>query len=92
MTYLADNVDGASYIYIITVLTGMFKKSATTAKVSIRIMGDKGTSEKHTLYDKNAQLFQPGDEDWFILAEAKCLGRLKGLTVWVDYSNTAPSW
>ena len=92
MTYLADNAEGDSCMYIITVLTGIFKASATTAKVSIRIWGDQGKSAKHMLDDDNAQLFQPGEEDWFIMAETKSLGRLKGLTVWVDYSNTDPSW
>ena len=70
----------------------MSKKAATTADISLRITGDKGKSAKHKLEDENIRLFQTGEEDWFIMAETKNLGRLKELTVWVDYSDTAPSW
>ena len=60
--------------------------------MSLRITGDKGTSAKHTLHDEHAKVFQNGEEDWFILAEENSLGRLQFVTVWVDYSNTSPSW
>jgi len=92
VTYLADNIGGASYLYTITVFTGMSKEAATTAEISVCVKGDHGTSATHKLEDENVLLFQTGEEDWFIMAETKSLGRLKELTVWVDYSNTAPSW
>ena len=92
VTYLADNVDNADHFYMVTVLTGMSKNSGTTATVSISITGAQGISATHTLCDHNVQLFQTGAEDWFLLAEDNSLGRLKGLNVWVDYSNTSPSW
>ena len=92
MTYLADNKESADHFYMAAVLTGMSKNSATTAKVSIRLKGDNGRSAEHTLDDTNFRLFQTGEEDWFILAEENSLGSLKRITVWVDYSNTAPSW
>ena len=92
MTYVGDNHDSAEHFYMVAVLTSMLKDSGTTAKVSIRITGEEGTSATHMLHDKNVKLFQTGAEDWFVLAEDNSLGRLKGLTVWVDYSNTAPSW
>ena len=92
MTYLADNVDNADHFYMVTVLTGMSKNSGTTAKVSISITGAHGTSATHTLDDQNTLLFEAGAEDWFILAEDRNIGKLKGLNVWVDYSNTSPSW
>ena len=77
---------------MVTVLTGMSKNSGTTATVSISITGTQGTSATHTLDDQNAQLFQTGAEDWFLLAEERDIGKMKGLDVWVDYSNTSPSW
>ena len=92
VTYLADNGENAEHFYMLTVLTGMSKEAATKARVSVRIAGDNGTSAKHALRDKNVKLFQRGAEDWFILAEDDSLGRLNDLTVWVDYSNTSPSW
>ena len=92
VTYLDDNGESAEHFYMLTVLTGMSKESATNASVFVRIGGDKGTSAKHALRDKNVKLFQRGAEDWFILAEDDSLGRLSDLTVWVDYSNTCPSW
>ena len=92
MTYVGDNQDTAEHFYMVTVLTSMLKHSGTTARVSIRVTGDKGTSEIHTLHDNNVKLFQTGAEDWFVLAEDNSLGRLNDLTVWVDYSNTHPSW
>ena len=92
VTYLADNSESAEHFYMLTVLTAMSKDAATKATVSVRIAGDKGASAKHALCDQNVKLFQRGAEDWFILAEDKSLGRLNDLTVWVDYSNTSPSW
>ena len=92
VTYLADNGESAEHFYMLTVLTGISKHAATKAEVSVRIAGDNGTSAKHALRDQNVKLFQTGAEDWFILAEDKSLGRLNDLTVWVDYSNTSPSW
>ena len=92
VTYLADNVDTAQHFYMVTVLTGMSKYSATTATVYISLTGDKATSAKHLLGDNNVKLFQNSGEDWFILAEEHTLGRLNGLTVWVDYSHTSPAW
>ena len=92
VTYLADNADNAEHFYMVTVLTGMFKNSATTATVYISLTGDKATSAKHLLGDNNVKLFQTSGEDWFILAEDNTLGKLKELTVWVDYSNTSPAW
>ena len=70
----------------------MSKEAATTAEISVCVKGDQGTSATHKLEDENVLLFQTSEEDWFIMAETKSLGRLKELTVWVDYSNTAPSW
>ena len=92
MTYLADNAYNAEHFYMVTVLTGMLKHSATTATVYISLTGDKATSAKHLLGDNNVKLFQASGEDWFILAEKYTLGRLKSLTVWVDYSNSSPAW
>ena len=70
----------------------MSKNAATMAEISVCITGDQGKSAKHKLEDENIRLFQTGKEDWFIMAETKSLGRRKELTVWVDYSNTEPSW
>ena len=92
VTYLADNGENAEHFYMLTVLTGMVNEAATKARVSVRLGGDNGTSAKHALRDKNVKLFQRGAEDWFILAEDNSLGRLNDLTVWVDYSDTSPSW
>ena len=92
MTYLADNKESADHFYMAAVLTGMSTHSATSATVSIRLKGDKGNSAKHTLDDTNFRLFQAGEEDWFILAEENTLGSLNRITIWVDYSNTSPSW
>ena len=92
MTYLADNGESAEHFYMLTILTGMYKNAATKATVSVCIGGDNGTSAKHILQDKNVKLFETGAEDWFILAEENSLGSLNNLTVWVDYSDTSPSW
>ena len=91
ITYLADNVFNAKRHYWVAILTGI---RGTTGEVSMRLIGDNGTSAKHVLEDKNTNvpLFQIGSEHWFILSERRSLGRLRTVVVWVDYSNAAPSW
>ena len=92
MTYVSDNHDSADHFYMVAVLTSMLKDSGTTARVSIRITGDEGSSATHMLHDNNVKLFRTGAEDWFVVAEDTSLGKLNDLTVWVDYSNTTPAW
>ena len=92
MTYLADNDDDANYFYLVTVLTGLKNRAGTNADISISVVGEDGTSDKHVLMDQNEQLFKTGSEDWFILAETCSLGRLRCVALSIDYSNTQRYW
>ena len=92
VTYVADNDVDANHFYIVTVLTGMGNGASTKATISIRLKGEKGKGMVHVLADNNIELFQIGAEDLFVVAEKTNLGRINEVSVWVDYSNTAPAW
>jgi len=92
MTFLADNARDSSYIYLVSVLTGMNQRSGTNATITMRLYGDKGKSDKHLLKDSNQRLFKTGSEDWFVLTETSSLGNLKSIVLSIDYTNTNHYW
>ena len=92
LTFLSGNAEDASYIYVISVLTGMYTKARTKATVSITLFGDQGESVKHALEDNNVRLFKTGAEDWFVLAETSSLGELKSIVLSIEYTNTLHYW
>ena len=92
VTFLADNDVNAHYHYLVAVLTGMKNNSGTTANVSMVMFGDKGTSHRYVLAEKNVELFQVGSEDWFLVAVKSSLGNMKKLIVWHDCSGMFPTW
>ena len=92
VTFLSDNAEDATYIYVISVLTGMNTKGATNATVSVTLFGDQRESVKHVLEDDNVHLFKTGAEDWFVLAETSSLGGLTSIVLSVDFSNTRHYW
>ena len=92
VTYLADNDLKDSNLYVVTVLTGMWQKAGTKAKVSLRLMGENGQGVKHVLADEHIALFQIGAEDLFVVAERKKLGRITHVSLWIDFSNSSSEW
>ena len=92
ITFLADNALDATYLYLISVLTGMHKASGTKATVTIRLRGEQGESSKHLLQQHDARLFKTGSEDWFVLAETSCLGELTSIVLSIHYTNQQHDW
>ena len=92
LTFLSDNAEDATYIYVISVLTDMNTKASTKATVSITLFGDQGESAKHKLKDNNVRLFKTGAEDWFVLAETSSLGELTSIVLSIEYTNTRHYW
>lgn len=78
--------------YLITVQTGSWKNSATTAKVFLNIIGLKGQSGTISLQDDSKQLFARGATNEFKLKLPRSLGPLQYLRVWHDMSGEDSSW
>ena len=91
MTRVAD-AHNAHYAYLLTIFTGMKRGAGTEGEVSMCMNGDEGHGAMHDMIDSTVRLFEAGAEDWFIIAEKRSLGKLDSVTVWVDYSDTTPSW
>ncbi|XP_076352110.1 polycystin-1-like protein 2 [Tachypleus tridentatus] len=89
---LEDNKPSETYAYLISVYTGMWLNSGTTANVGIQLLGKKMNSRKVLLRDSNMKRMQQGSNDWFLLSTSQSLGGLTGLKVWHDSGGASPSW
>jgi len=78
--------------YLITVQTGSWKNSGTTAKVFLNMIGLKGQSGVVSLVDDSKQLFARGATNEFKLTLPRSLGALQYLRVWHDMSGEDSSW
>ena len=92
LTFLSDTAQDATYIYVISVLTGMNSKGGEKATVSITLFGDQGESAKHVLEDNQVRLFKAGAEDWLLLAETSSLGELTSIVLSIEYTSTRHYW
>ncbi|XP_022250998.1 polycystic kidney disease protein 1-like 2 [Limulus polyphemus] len=89
---LGDNKPSETYAYLISVYTGIWLNSGTTANVGIQLQGRKTSSRKVLLRDSNMKRMQQGSEDWYLLTTSESLGGLTGLKVWHDSGGANPSW
>ena len=81
--------------YEITVSTGVWQDSGTTAKVTIVLHGSSGNSGKITIspdMDPSQILLSRGSVDKFIISLSQSLGTLKHAYIWHDNSGDSPSW
>ncbi|KXJ28705.1 Polycystic kidney disease protein 1-like 2 [Exaiptasia diaphana] len=78
--------------YHITVQTGSWQNSATTAKVCMNIIGQKGQSGTLSLQDDTKHLFARGATNEFQVTLPSSLGPLQYLRVWHDMSGEDSSW
>ena len=84
-----------TYEYVITVTTGIWWNSGTTAKVAMEIYGAEGRSAIIQLgaeADSSDSLFYRGSSEVFVLTVDKSLGFIHGVRVGHDNSGTSPSW
>ncbi|XP_035672187.1 polycystic kidney disease protein 1-like 2 [Branchiostoma floridae] len=84
--------DGRSHVYQVLVFTGARADASTSAKVSIILHGEYGTSGPHTLEDSTRVTFKEGGVDTFVVTSHRSLGVLMALHVWHDNLGYDPSW
>ena len=82
--------------YEITIITGVWRNSGTTAKVAIEIYGSEESTGKVPLNNMEDAptdtLFSRGNKDVFVLKVEKPLGYIKGVRFGHDNSGNSPSW
>ena len=82
--------------YEITIITGVWRNSGTTAKVAIEIFGSEESTGKVPLNNMEdaptGTLFSRGNTDVFILKAEKPLGSIEGVRFGHDNSGNSPSW
>ena len=82
--------------YEITIITGVWRNSGTTAKVAIEIYGSEESTGKVLLNNMEdaptGTLFSRGNRDVFVLKAEKSLGSIEGVRFGHDNSGNSPSW
>lgn len=85
----------ASYQYEITIETGVWKNSGTTANIAMVIYGIDGESEVIPLgknLGSQRLLFARGNSDTFLLRTERNLGPLMAVRIGHDNKGDSPSW
>ena len=82
------------YVYSISIQTGAWRKSGSTANVGLILYGDEGVTEPIILAHQYLKkiFFARGSVNTFTLSLAKPLGSLFKIKVWHDNSGKSPSW
>lgn len=77
-----------------SIQTGIWYKNGTTARVGIKLHGERGNSDAIRFMDpwKEIKLFTRGSVNTFILHLPVHLGQLYKLKIWHDNSGKSPSW
>lgn len=81
-----------SHKYQISITTGIWRNSGTTANVYIILYGDLGTSQPIHLINPSCVPFSRGNTDTFILSFQDNLGTINKIRIWHDNSGANPSW
>ena len=85
----------ASYQYNITIETGVWKNSGTTANVAMVIYGTDGESGVLSLgkdLENHRFIFARGNSDTFVLRTHESLGSLLAIRIGHDNAGDGPSW
>ena len=91
--HLSDPQNG-EHTYSISIQTGAWRNSGTTANVGIVLYGEEGVSNPIIFACQQLQriFFARGSVNTFTLSLPKSLGSLFKLNVWHDNSGNSPSW
>ena len=92
MTELLDNNHDDHYTYLVGIVTGWWRHAGTSANVYMYLRGSGGQSARHAMRGVVGEHFVSGQEDWFVLRVAACLGELESITVWHDNAGQDPAW
>ncbi|XP_068684180.1 polycystin-1-like protein 3 [Montipora foliosa] len=92
--YVPYGQDPAVHRYEISVATGMWFGSGTTANVGLVIYGEDFYSEPIIFDDTkvNKTFFARGSVNTFTVSLPRCLGPLYKIRVWHDNSGNSPAW
>ncbi|XP_070536058.1 uncharacterized protein [Ptychodera flava] len=82
----------SSYIYLITVFTGIHHRAGTTSKVCVQLLGNQYSSKPISLTSESRQEFQDGSIDTFLTDTFTSLGVLQFVRVWHNCSGFTPEW
>ncbi|CAH1243359.1 PKDREJ [Branchiostoma lanceolatum] len=84
----------AHYQYDVTVVTGFRRNAGTSGNVNIRLIGDYGESELHTISDPltNRKVLQRGSIDSFLITTRDWLGEIKEIAIRMDNVGKSQSW
>ncbi|CAO1308180.1 unnamed protein product [Diamesa serratosioi] len=88
---LESNHPNHKYYYLVTVVTGGFRKSGTTSKICIELQGLNNSSGPCMLYD-DLVLFKTNSECNFLITVPEYLGKLEKIVIWMKPSGTNNSW
>ena len=88
----ADSSD--KNVYHVSIETGMWMNSGTSANVVLIINGEEGSSGEISLTDPLARrkFFSRGSVNNFILALPNSLGNLTDILIWHDNKGSNPAW
>ena len=92
MITLGHDADGKTYNYLITINTGQGRQSGTTAKVSLVMVGEHGSSGVIPISELTKARFNRGSQTKTTMCGPSKLGSLVYIQIWHDNSGDSPSW
>ena len=87
-------VEDGTYYYDMVVCTGVWKKSGTTANVTVNLKGEINEQKQVPLrcLGESSEMFARGSINGFVLITSESLGPLKEITLKHDNLGENPSW
>ncbi|XP_055086672.1 polycystic kidney disease protein 1-like 2 [Periophthalmus magnuspinnatus] len=92
VTVLADNDPCDKYQYLLTVSSGHRRGAATSAQVTVVLVGSITSSAPHHLTDSQKPVFQRGAVDMFLLKAPGSLGDIQAVRLWHNNEGEHPNW
>lgn len=76
------------YQYMVTIITD--RKSSTTSRVFIQLFGSDGDSHPLMLKERDVPAFKSNSSYTFLVHVPQCVGTIKKVRIWLDYSGKNP--
>lgn len=89
---MGHDADGKTYNYLITINTGQGRSSGTTARVSLVMVGEHGSSGVIPISELTKARFSRGSQTKTTICGPSKLGSLVYIQVWHDNSGDSPGW
>lgn len=88
---LGSNHPNHKYYYLVTVVTGGYRKSGTTSKICIELQGSRNSSGPCMLHDNKVK-FSNNSEWSFLVTVPEYLGKLEKIVIWMKPTGVNNSW